>query len=83
MSWSINLIGTPKNITAALDKYSEQINGQSKTEFDAVLPHIKGILNQNVNDKTEPVLKLEGYGHASGSYSNCTVKVEPLPGVLC
>jgi hypothetical protein len=87
MSWSVNFIGTPEKIASALQKQSESLSGQSKEEFDEVLPHMVGLVKQNYNKTSEPVLKISASGHRfSGhghdTYCNCTVHIENLGGVL-
>jgi hypothetical protein len=87
MSWSIIFIGTPDNISKALAKHSEQLTGKSKEEFDIALPHLAGLVGQNFNKTSEPVLKLMANGHAYDSngvpeYSNCQVVIENLGAAL-
>lgn len=66
MSWSIGLIGTPDNICAALDEQSGKMDGQSKVEFDAALPHLKALVSDNFNKQYgPPSLLLEASGHGS------------------
>jgi len=82
MSWSVNYIGSPGNISAALEKQSGTLSGQSKQEFDAALPHLIALINQNQNKNAEPALRLAASGHASESYSSCSVAIEYLSGTL-
>lgn len=72
MSWSINVIGKPENVVAALRAESERLTDQSKAEFDAALPHIAALVEQNFA-KTEhgyntPLVSLEASG--SGTTKN-------------
>lgn len=82
MTWSINFIGTPANIAAALERHSKNLTGASSVEYDAVKPHIVGILNQNYGT-TPAMMKVIAKGHgyeaqAPGGVSNraCQVTVE-------
>jgi hypothetical protein len=52
MSWSFTHEGTPEEVAAALDAQSERLSGQSKDEFDAALPHLKGLVAENF--RSEP-----------------------------
>lgn len=67
MSWSITLIGHPENVAAALTAQSEKMEGQSKVEYDAAVPHLVALVQNNfyVGGPT-PVIKLaaSGYGYA-------------------
>jgi len=83
MSWSINIIGKPKNVSNALEIYSEKLSGQSKVEFDAALPYMMGLVQQNFNENEQllPVIKIEasGYGYVQDGvqkYRNCICKIE-------
>ncbi len=85
MSWSIGFIGTPENISKALDDYSEtKISGQSKEEFDAALPHMKGLVAQNYGQAGMISITASGHAYksADNSYGNLTCKIEPLYGQL-
>lgn len=89
MSWSVTFIGKPANIVAALQKQSEQLTGQSKTEYDAALPHLVGLVqaNHHVEEQYTPVLQLQANGHAYvkdevTQYSNCQVQLTVISGTL-
>jgi hypothetical protein len=80
MSWSVNIVGKPENVAAALTAQSECMEGQSKVEFDSVLPHLVGIVNQNFGQHT-PVIKLaaSGTGYSANGeqvHRNCSVTLE-------
>lgn len=64
MSWSVTIIGNPANVAAALTAQSETMEGQTKIEFDAALPHLVALVQQNfyVGGPT-PVIKLAASGH--------------------
>ena len=82
MSWAAYYFGKPKVIIAALKKYSEAISGKSKEEFDAALPHLIGLLEQNFSKENDPVVRLQASGHGSEGYSTCTVNIENLGALL-
>jgi len=88
MSWSITFVGNPDNINKALQAESERLTGASKQEFDAAMPSLVNLVNQNFN-KTgpAPVLKLSANGHAYSTndepqYGSCNVTIENLGAVL-
>jgi hypothetical protein len=78
MSWSIGLIGTPEKIVAALQDQSTKLSGNSKSEFDGVLPHISELLKFNYNNSQTPVVKITASGHAGDGYGSVTVHIENL-----
>jgi hypothetical protein len=87
MSWSKTLIGNPQNIVDALKAESEKLEGQSKVEFDAALPHMVGLLEQNFSVTQIPVVKLTASGHGyteNGEHKQrqCLVQIENLYGTL-
>lgn len=82
MSWSAYYIGTPDKIVEALNKQSESLTGNCKTEFDAALPHITALIGQNQGKDTPPVLNLAASGSAYDGYSSCAVKIENLGSAL-
>lgn len=82
MSWSIAFIGTPEKIAEALQNHSTKLEGNSKTEFDAALPHLQALVQLNQNTTQAPIIKLTANGHAYSGYSNCNVNIEQLPGTL-
>lgn len=63
MSWSVNVVGKPEGILSSLDKTSESLQGQSKEEFDAALPHLKGIVSQVGGAYIEKCYSLSASGH--------------------
>ncbi len=88
MSWSIALIGTTTKVSEALTAYSGSLEGQSKQEYDAALPHLVGIVEQNFEKNTlEPIIKLAANGHGYGAdgtqiSNNLTVSVERFYGKI-
>ena len=93
MSWSISLTGKPKNIIAALDKFSASLSGLSKEEFDEVLPGFRTILGSIVQEPqaaADPnsMFRFSASGHACMSNgvktsSNCIVSIEHAYVRLC
>lgn len=80
MSWSFNGVGKPAALKAAIDKAAEGYSGQSKAEFDDVIPHLKGMLDAA---HEEAAVSIEANGHASfadgkRTYANVFVKVQQL-----
>lgn len=88
MSWSISFIGTPEKVSNALSKHSEAISGASKAEYDAALPHLKGIVDLNFN-KTNPPTLIKMSASGSGIHTSegqvqgsCKVNIEEMWGML-
>lgn len=64
MSWSISIIGKPKDIVTELEAKSGKFTDQSKVEFDDAKPHLVGLVNQIFTDSdVVPVVKLVASGH--------------------
>jgi hypothetical protein len=87
MSWSIQFIGKPENVSKALEDYSTKLDGMSKEEYDKALPHLKGLVEQNSNKSTGILVRVEANGHAFSQdgelqYSNCKAVVEPVYGTV-
>lgn len=77
MSWSVTFIGKTDNIVKALEEQSTKFEGQSKTEFDAALPHLIGLVKQNyVINGDSPVLHLTASGHGYDTYRQCMVSIQ-------
>lgn len=84
MSFSITRIGKPDAIKRALSEESARLSGQSKEEFDAVVPALETILDQQVGNG---VIHLSANGHATfndgkKTYGTVNVEVKPLGGQL-
>lgn len=62
MSWSINFIGKPENVTKALEEHSAKLDGQSKVEYDDALPHLIGLVKQTFGSQS-PMMNLKASGH--------------------
>lgn len=82
MSWSINFIGKPEKISEALKAHSDTITGPSKEEYDAALPHIDAIVNQNYGSTYSVVLKVDANGSGHGDYRSCNISITSLGGQL-
>lgn len=83
MSFSISVVGKPEAIKRRLAEESTRLLGQSKAEFDAVLPSLNTILDQNVGNGA---VRLDANGHASfkgdeKTYGQCSVSVSNI-GIL-
>ena len=84
MSWNIEFAGTPEEVVKQLKEESNQLDGNSKKEYDAALPFMIGLVNQNYGNP-EYQVKISGYGHGgeryqaecpSQPYAECTVSVK-------
>ena len=62
MSWSIAFIGKPDKVVEALEAQSAKFDGQSKVEYDSVLPHLTGIMKENFGTDNA-ILKVTASGH--------------------
>jgi hypothetical protein len=87
MSWSVLLIGSPENIVSALNKESDRLTGDSKAEFDKVLPALTTLVQQNYNADNPTALKLQANGHAYSTngepkYGTCNIVIENLGSAL-
>lgn len=85
MSWSVTFIGKPENVSKALKEHSLKIDGFSKEEYDAALPHLDALVTQNFNANVEypPLVKIVASGHGQkDSYGYCVSSIETLSGVL-
>lgn len=85
MSWSVTFIGWPENVSKALQEHSSKIDGYSKVEYDAALPHLDALVTQNFNSNAEysPVVKITASGHGQkDSYGYCVSSIETLSGVM-
>jgi hypothetical protein len=76
MSWSISFIGNSNNVIKALEDHSNKLNGQSKSEYDEALPSLLKLVQLNHNEQQAVIIKITASGHASSSYSNCSVTLE-------
>jgi hypothetical protein len=85
MSWSIQYIGTPEKVIAALKANSEKLTGDSKAEFDAALPSMVELIGKNQGHEGQ-IIKVVGSGHAYAVgeelKSTLSFSIEPIHGVL-
>jgi len=58
MSWSVSMSGKPAEVVRKLRETS--YTGDSKVEFDAALPHLVGLVEQNHAERT---VSLTASGH--------------------
>jgi hypothetical protein len=82
MSWSISFIGKSENVSQALKDNSAKLSGASKEEYDAVLPHLVGLVEQNYNKPNNPVIQISASGSGHNDYRSCMVSVQNLGGQL-
>lgn len=75
-------IGSPENVINALKDHSNKIDGKSKEEYDAVLPNIVGIVEQNYCTAYPATISVSANGHANDGYSSCNVTVSQLAGQI-
>ena len=76
MSWSINMIGTPEKLVEALKKHSETLSGKSKEEFDAALPHMIALIEENKGGYAKNALEISGSGHGYGEDGNLSFSLK-------
>lgn len=86
MSWSIFYMGKADKVSDALTKHSESLSGPSKTEYDAALPHLTALVNQNFGNPDE-VIKIAASGHGyfqdgEQKQGHCSVEITSIYGVL-
>ena len=86
MSWSICFIGKPENVVTALEEQSKKMDGQSKVEYDAALPHFAALVKENFGNR-QAILKITASGHGYAvneeqQNRQCTVNIETLWGTL-
>ena len=77
MSWSVITKGTAEEVVKHLEDQSNMLDGQSKEEFDAALPHLIALVKEN----TPGTVNLAAFGHGvkdgEGKYydKSCTVNI--------
>jgi hypothetical protein len=74
MSWSITAQGLPEQVEKLLLDHSNVETGDSKTEYDAALPHLIGLVKQNYDSSGRQIQVLAN-GHGYGGYRNCNVTI--------
>jgi hypothetical protein len=48
MSWNVSMMGRPEKVVTALEEYAAALSGLSKEEYESALPHLVGLVKQNV-----------------------------------
>jgi len=78
MSWSIGFIGTATKVVEALKEEANNLSGASKLEYEAALPYLIGIVEQNFDNNIEAIVKLQASGHGyfiDGKQSQNTLSI--------
>jgi hypothetical protein len=83
------MIGLPDKVIDGLKKHADDtgLSGQSREEFEAALPHLIGLVEQNIvagvpaNPQYPKLIKINASGHGSkkdGAWTerNCSASVE-------
>ena len=80
MSWSISFMGAPRNVAIALKNESEKLSGESKVEYDAALPHMVGLVEQNFENVPMVKINASGHGYVNGENEErqCSVAIDPV-----
>lgn len=65
MSWSVQAVGKPESVIRKLRDTAETMSpgGQSRDEYDTVLPYLCGLVEQAVGDGV--LVNLRASGHAT------------------
>jgi hypothetical protein len=86
MSWSVQFIGKPEKVIEALQKQSETMSGESKAEYDSALPHLIGIVKENIGYDWPVKIVASGHGQSvTGDgkvYRQLTASIELIYGLL-
>lgn len=85
MSWSISFIGKPEKVVEALNANSEKLSDNSKIEYDAALPHLVALVNENFGNDYPVKLAASGSGYSVNGEQknrNLTVSLEVVYGLL-
>lgn len=64
MSWSNSWVGRRAGIKAAMARFSNQLTGNSRDEFETARPHLEALVDLNMNTDGDPVLIIDANGHA-------------------
>ncbi len=87
MSWSIHFIGKPEKVAEALKANAAKLEGQSKLEYEAALPNLVSLVENNFagdgTGYTPPLVRIEANGSGVAREDrqlqrSCTVKLEPF-----
>ena len=63
MSWSLDMMGKPSKVVEALEALSTTLTGQSKEEYDEVLPSMVTLVKANVENASS-IIHITASGHA-------------------
>ena len=63
MSWNLDMMGKPSKVVEALEALSGTLTGQSKEEYDEVLPSMVTLVKANVENASS-VIHIQASGHA-------------------
>jgi hypothetical protein len=89
MSWNVEYFGKPQAVAKALSEYSKNLEGQSKEEYDAALPHLIVLVEQNFSPiNPGKIIRMKANGHGTindrGEFvdRNCDVIIETTYGLV-
>jgi|GEM_PF-2231670 len=89
MSWSVEFFGKPKAVAKAISEHSENLEGQSKEEYDNALPHLVGLVAQNFSPiNPEKIIRIMAHGHGTKNDTgeivdrDCVVAIETTYGLV-
>jgi hypothetical protein len=86
MSWNVNFTGRAEKVVEALKAEAEKLTGQSGEEYRDALPHLVGLVEQNLaagaapNPEYPKMVVVQASGHGSKKDGvwvdrNCSVSV--------
>ncbi len=70
MSWSFYAVGTRDALSREIDRQCEGYHGLSREEFDAVRPHLKGLLEHT---RADTAVQIDASGHGTRREDNTIV----------
>lgn len=67
MSWSMNVMGTPKAIKQAIAREAKRLTGQSSVEFNEARPHLEALVDLNMagTSGSPGTIEFVANGHAN------------------
>lgn len=79
MSWSVYFAGKPEDVIKNLEAESLTLDGDSKKEYEEALPHLIGLVKQNIGHGGQ--IKIDALGHAyfengEKKYGECWVTIK-------
>lgn len=77
MSWSIQTTGTAEEVVRQLEEQSKILTDQSKEEYDAALPHMIALVEQNIGGIINLSASGHGFKNMEGTFTDriCTVNI--------